>query len=135
MSLLSKECPTCGALQGTIAREAKHDTKASTASILSNGDSTMRELVATWRFSTHKKDGKPDSMCVTYEIDKLTAYREWICFEHGGFAEQKAAMWWVRHGGRSPAPRTVAEALERQAELTMPVEIRVKREGKYWRVA
>lgn len=131
----SRECLDCGHTWGVTPREANHDTKASTASILSDGDSTMREVVASWRFSTHKKADKPDSMCVTYEIDKLTVYREWICFEHGGFATQKAATWWVRHGGGSPAPMTTLTALERQWELKMPIEIKVKRDGKYWRVA
>jgi DNA repair protein RadD len=129
----SRECLDCGYVKPLTSREANHDTKASTASILSSGDSTMKESVASWRFSRHSKAGKPDSM-VAYQIDLNTVYREWICFEHGGYAEQKAAMWWVRHGGQSPAPKTTTIALERQGELTMPTEIKVKRDGKHWRV-
>jgi DNA repair protein RadD len=130
----TRECATCGHNWDVAAREANHATKASTAEILSGVDSTMRELVASWSFSRHTKYGKPDSMCVTYDIDKLTVYREWVCFEHTGYASQKAAMWWVRHGGKSPGPTTTTEALGRTAELEMPAEIRVKREGNYWRV-
>lgn len=133
--VMSWECPTCGYVKETTPREAKHDVKASTASILSEGDSTMSEVVASWHFSRHTKPGKPDSVCVAYQIDKLTVYREWLCFEHGGFAAQKAALWWIQHGGKSPAPSNTAQAMGRADELTMPTEIKVKRDGKYWKVA
>lgn len=130
-----RECPTCGAVRESSTREAKHDTRASTASLLSDGNQSMREVVASWSFKKHTKTGKPDSVCVTYEIDKLATYQEWLCFEHGGLPSQKAAMWWIRHGGASPTPTTTAAALSRATELKMPNEIRVKRDGKYWRVA
>lgn len=134
ISIGSRECMTCGFVKPLTPREANHETEASTASILSSGDSTMKEAVASWRFGRHRKDDKPDSMLVTYEVSQLITYKEWICFEHGGYAEQKAAMWWVNHGGMSPSPTSTASALERTGELTMPAEIKVKREGKFWKV-
>jgi DNA repair protein RadD len=51
-----------------------------------------------------------------------------------GYAREKASKWWIARGGKSPTPRTVQEALERGGELTMPEQIRVKREGKYWAI-
>lgn len=130
------ECAECGFVRPERGeRKAKHDTTASTADVLSDGTGTLREIVAEWGFRVHRKAGKPDSVEVEYRVDKLTVYKEWLCFSHGGRAAQKAALWWVRHGGRSPAPDTAANALLRQAEVTMPTEIRVRREGKYWSVA
>lgn len=66
----------------------------------------------------------------------MSAYREWICFEHRpGDAQQRAHAWWKICDGRVPAPKTIADALARKGELTLPTHIAVKREGKFWRVA
>lgn len=130
------ECVECGFVRPVLGERApKHDTKAAGVAVLSDGTGQLTEPVAAWRFAVHKKLGKPDSLEVTYEIDRLTVYREFICFEHPGWPAQKAATWWVRRGGESPAPVTVAAALARQGELTIPDEIRVKRDGRYWKVA
>ncbi|MHB8842955.1 MAG: hypothetical protein ACYC56_14410, partial [Candidatus Aquicultor sp.] len=41
------------------------------------------------------------------------AYKsEWICFEHQGYARQKAIAWWKLRSP-DPVPDTVAEALAR----------------------
>jgi len=48
-------------------------------------------------------------MCVTYNtLDG--PFREWVCFEHTGFAREKAAKW---HKTRSSAevPSNITEAL------------------------
>jgi DNA repair protein RadD len=82
-------------------------------------------------FSTHSKLGSPDAMRVTYEA-LPTNYSEWICFEHKGYGRQKAKSWWGRAGGKSPIPKTVAEALERApVELRKFVGIDVRNNGKY----
>lgn len=59
---------------------------------------------------------------------------EWLCFDHQGFPKKKAFDRWLQLGGDLPCPQSVSEALERQAELQAPEKIRLKREGKYWRV-
>jgi DNA repair protein RadD len=64
----------------------------------------------------------------------VVKYREWVCFEHGGYATEKARMWWKQRGN-DLAPETTEEALERQSELLEPSDILVRREGKYDRVA
>jgi DNA repair protein RadD len=82
-------------------------------------------------FSTHSKLGSPDAMRVTYEALPRN-YSQWILFEHKGYARQKAKSWWMRGGGKSPIPKTVAEALERApVELRKIVGIDVRTIGKY----
>jgi DNA repair protein RadD len=128
------ECPTCGHIELPPERKIKHETKASDAAILSSGDRSMKEKVVRWEMVRHRKDGRPDSMAVSYYASMITEYREWVCFEHTGFAGEKAAQWWYRRGGKAPAPARVADALARTSELVMPDEITVKRNGKWWEV-
>lgn len=83
------------------------------------------------RFERHSKLGHPDAMRVTYEALPKN-YSEWICFEHKAYGRQKAKSWWMRAGGKSPIPRTLAEALERApVELRKIVGIDVRNNGKY----
>ena len=88
--------------------------------------------VVDWRFDRHEKFGSPDSVRVTY-MAGLNTYYEWLAFEHGGNGKQRAQQWWVLHGGSTPFPKTVGEALQRydDGELTMPATISVKPRGKY----
>jgi len=83
------------------------------------------------RFSRHSKEGSPDTMRVIYETG-AREYSQWICFEHKGYGRQKASSWWSRAGGKSPTPKTVAEALERAPnEFRKIVGIDVRNNGKY----
>jgi DNA repair protein RadD len=91
--------------------------------------------VVDWRFDRHQKFGSPDSVRVTY-MAGLNTYFEWLAFEHGGYAGQKAAQWWILHGGATPLPKTVTEALARadDGELVMPATISVKPNGKFMNI-
>ena len=51
-------------------------------------------------------------MRVDYKVSWHDYKPEWICFEHSGFARQKAVAWWQR---RSPDP--VPDTIERAVEL------------------
>ena len=51
-----------------------------------------------------------------------------------GYARSKAADWWLKHSGALPVPTTVDEARSRSRELTMPDEILVKPDGKYFTI-
>lgn len=92
----------------------------------------VRYDVTRVSYSRHEKIGRPPSMCVSYWSGFQVVAREFICFEHGGYAAQKAYNWW---GQRAPGtPRTVDEALE-WIELGCPVKwpriIHVNETGKY----
>ena len=67
-------------------------------------------------YSVHTKRGAseddPKSMRVDYKVGWHEYKSEWICFEHEGYARQKAVAWWKR---RSPDP--VPDTAERAVEL------------------
>lgn len=141
-SVRAKECPDCLSLMAINAsscticghewpheEKPKHNAEAEAeVGILSTETVPPKMLpVVDWRFDRHEKLGSPDSVRVTYTAG-LMEYREWLAFEHRGYAQQKAAQWWVLHGGATPFPKTVAEALDRWegGELMMPNTISVK---------
>jgi DNA repair protein RadD len=73
----------------------------------------------------------------TLQVDYLcgmTWHKEWLCFDHQGFARKKAERAWSDMGGASPAPVSVEEAYQRRFELQAPSEILVKPDGRFWRV-
>jgi DNA repair protein RadD len=63
-----------------------------------------------------------------------TQYSEWVCFEHEGFALDKARVWWMLRARAHPMPCTVTEAANVAPGLPKPSRIKVKQDGKYWRV-
>ncbi len=143
----AKECPKCAELVALNTRECKfcgflwpheekpkHDAQAEgEVGILSTERVAPTMLpVVGWRLSQHQKIGSPDSVRVSY-MAGIMEYREWVAFEHGGYATQKACQWWTHHGGRTPFPKTTAEALDRfqAGEITMPATISVRPNGKF----
>lgn len=128
-------CPDCGTFVKRVERKIEHDTEASDGQVISDG-SAIAETVEFMTANRHQKEGKPDSVKITYYFDELMHRKqsEWLCFDHGGYAARKAAQRWVRLGGEVPTPSSVEEALQRQSELTAPTEIERVRDGKYWRV-
>lgn len=139
-SVRAKECPSCQSLAAMNAIECKvcghqwpreekpkHEAQAEAeVGILSTEKVPPQQVpVVAWQFHRHEKVGSPDSVRVTY-IAGLNQYREWLAFEHRGYAQQKAHQWWMQHGGATPFPKSVGEAMERADELSMPVTISVK---------
>ena len=81
----------------------------------------------------HEKAGGLPSLRVTYRCG-LTAYSEWVCFEHSGYARRKAEEWWQLRAPGTPFPVSVAEALARRAELSRPSAIMVETVGRFFEV-
>ena len=104
--------------------------KASNSAILSSQIKDEWAEVYGWSFGTHKKEGKPDSLIVTYDLG-MTEQKEWILLEHGGYAQDKAVRWWRDHGGLNPVPVSVVEGLGRISELKKPTHISVGMDGKF----
>ncbi len=130
-------CPDCGAWVKKPQRRIEHETTATDDAILSGGESAVQTETVDWMtVERHTKEGRPDSVRVTYYFDEMMHRKqsEWLCFEHGGYATRKAKQRWVHLGGGVPTPATVREALERQKELQQPTEISRARDGKYWRI-
>lgn len=122
-------CPHCGF--AFPARELNHGTNADGTPILS-GEITEEEFeVRSVRYSKHtKKNAKesdPPTLRVDYSIGWETWKSEWVCFEHQGFAQRKAADWW-RLRSTLPIPKSVDEALSlcRADAVTMPTKIIVR---------
>lgn len=139
-----KVCATCGSQNPTAAvvcvdcgtefppaQRVNHRDRASAAAVLSGGQ-PQREQVAidSVRYARHSKEGRPDSLRVEYWAGISRVAQEWVCFEHGGFAGERAAHWWRRRG-QEPVPRTVTDALTRRAELLSPTALVVSLGGKW----
>ncbi|MCC0013828.1 MAG: DEAD/DEAH box helicase family protein [Rhodobiaceae bacterium] len=139
-SVRAKECPDCKELVAINAsackvcghewpreEKPKHEGQAdATVGILSTEKIGPQQVpVISWSLRRHLKAGSPDSVRVTY-IAGLNQYHEYLGFEHSGRFHQRALQFWSAHGGEMPFPRTVAEALERKAELACPATISIQ---------
>lgn len=136
IALAARECPTCGHEYPPPADKPKHEARADTAPVLSGA-----KPAETWvrvdhvGYARHEKAGSPPSLRVTYQCG-LLQHREWWCFEHGGYAQEKAHFLWKQHArGQSGIPRDTMEAMRRTNELRRPTEIMVRKAGKYFEVA
>ncbi len=136
----AKECPGCNELvalnvfeckfcghQWPRDEKPKHDAHADKGvGILSTEAVPPTMLpVVDWKIERYEKFGSRDSVRVTF-LAGLNSYPEWLAFEHGGSATQRAQQWWILHGGQTPFPKTTDEALSRSQELTRPDTISVK---------
>jgi DNA repair protein RadD len=147
--VLAKECPDCLTLNALAARtcvscgheypppldKPKHEARADTAPILSGQKAEDLWIpVDNVFFGRHEKQGSPPSLRVTYQCG-LLQHREWWCFEHGGFAKDKAQrLWKAAARGVTAAPKDTMEAMRRSGELRAPLEIKVRKAGKYFEV-
>jgi DNA repair protein RadD len=106
-------CPDCGYAFPPPLRK-QHDAQASEARILSAQVTTTKHAVRDVRYRVHTKRGAgpaaPKSMRVDYKVGWNDYKSEWICFEHDGYARQKAMHWWRRRS-TEPVPETAQEAV------------------------
>ena len=144
-------CPDCGERNAPAALVCVHcgctireeeakpmDAKVSYAALLSS-QAAMAELV--WHdvsrvdYKLHQKEGKPDSMRVDYYGGLLRVASEWVCFNHVGYARQKAENWWMRREQKS-MPSGTQDALEwlEFHDIEEPARIATRKNGKYTEV-
>ncbi len=133
-------CPQCG-YEFPPPERRKHEAKATEAGILSGQVTTTKYTVQDAFYSVHVKrgaaEGDPNTMRVDYKVGWHDHKSEWVCFEHTGYARQKAVAWWRR---RSPDP--VPESADRAVELcqngalatTQSITIRSVTGDKYERI-
>lgn len=124
----AKECPECHALIATgyatcpecgyqfpVPERANHDAKASTESVLSGQVSETVYQVRDVHYSVHTKQGAdetaPKTMRVDYKVGFYQFKSEWICFEHSGWARQRAEAWW-RARSNDPLPVNSQQAVD-----------------------
>lgn len=124
----AKVCPKCNAIVGNGVRVCpdchyvfppkdppEHDRKASDADILSaKATKTTYPVLSTHYYVHWKRGANPDAprtMRVDYEIEPGRYQSEWICLEHEGYAQRKAAKWWSERSP-DPMPSTAERAVE-----------------------
>jgi len=107
-------CPECGYEFPPPQRE-QHDREATTAGILSGEVTETEHEVTEVYYSVHVKRGAPEdhprSMRVDYRCGFNDYHSEWVCFEHDGYARQKAEAWW-RARSHEPVPEIVEQAVD-----------------------
>jgi DNA repair protein RadD len=107
-------CPLCGHVFPPPERQ-KHDAEASEAGILSGQVTTTVYPVQDAFYGIHTKRGADDSAPKTLRVDYKVGWQqfksEWVCFEHDGYARQKAVAWWKRRSP-DPVPDTVDRAVD-----------------------
>jgi len=131
IALAASECPDCGYV--FPVREVKIAPTASTLAILSDLRDQWVEVTSV-AYRRHEKEGSPPSLRVEYHCG-LAIHREWVCFEHQGYARLKAEGWWQRRAPSFvPIPRTVEEALSAVGKLPRPSHILVRSKGRFTEV-
>jgi DNA repair protein RadD len=128
-------CAACGGTIKELELPKLIDAKLSYAALLS----AQQQAVNTWHdvtrveYKLHRKPGKPDSVRVDYYDGLLCVASEWVCFEHGGFARQKAQSWWARRD-LTTMPSNTEEAIDWASLLYEPTRIATRKNGKYTEV-
>lgn len=129
------ECPECGFVFPPKAE--KEFQGASNAAILSRQMATkiQRYEVTNVTYHKHVKPGSPDSMRVEYWSGLRVVAKEWVCFEHTGFARQKALNWWLQRMSPNKGPKT-ENMIDSAVALAFiharkPTAIHVNESGKF----
>ena len=113
-------CPTCGYQWPRKEPERKaHEATAARAGILSGEVTIDKFPVKHTIYQVWEKrgapPGSPKTVRVTYDVDYLTHYSEWLCPEHTGYARRKFEKWWREHAHPDcPLPRTAEEVCEHE---------------------
>ncbi|MBJ3778842.1 DEAD/DEAH box helicase [Acuticoccus mangrovi] len=136
-----KECPDCQSLLPTAVRvcpdcghafpptKVEIETQASTLEILTSGKPQWLEVDRV-SYRPHQKPNGLPSLRVDYQCGMIR-HSEWVCFEHTGYARQKAIAWWQRRASGQQVPTSVADAFERAWQLIVPSEIAVRPKGRF----
>jgi len=108
-------CPECG-FTFPPPEKQNHEAQATQAPILSGQVTNTRYEVTDTHYYSHLKRGASDDAPRSMRVDYMIGWRnhksEWVCFEHSGYARQRAVAWWKQRSP-DPVPETTEEALAR----------------------
>ena len=144
----AKGCPSCGELVHIRTMictscdyawpvEEKHTSKADTKAAVMTRDIEDQWLTVTGiDVRPHRNIEKNTlTLRVDYYIG-LKSYCEWICLDHAGFAGEKAKAWWMLMTGETiyPDVERAKKQIDDGETFIDCTAIKIKRDGKYWRV-
>jgi DNA repair protein RadD len=135
-----KKCPECLTMNHAAVRlcvecghefpppQFNHGTKAYSGAMISTQVQAEWVTVEDVGYSRWRKEGKPDSIRVTYYCG-LTKVSEWLCPDHGGYAAE-------RYHKRMPAlgasAMTTEDAMLECDHWIKPSRIKVKPNDKFY---
>ena len=146
--LSAVKCSECGHLfVRQMDQQPRHGDEIDTTSSIVGAPEPQWYDVQEVNWHLHQKKttpGKPPTLCVSYYVSDDTmpagnlgwiVVREWVCFEHEGFALSKAFAWWDARS-LQPFPASVAEAITalNHGSCRKPSRLLVKREGQWDRI-
>ena len=129
-----KLCPSCQTANHAAVRnciECGHEFPAPAlnhASTSYGGAMISTQVEAKWldvktvEYDLHQKEGKPDSVKVTYNCE-MVRVSEWLCPDHGGYA---ASRYQARMGALGSTAMTTIDALGQCTLWNWPSRIKVK---------
>jgi DNA repair protein RadD len=143
--LSAVKCSECGHLfVRQMDQGPRHGDEIDTTSSIVGAPEPQWYDVQEVNWHLHQKKttpGKPPTLCVSYYVSDDTmpagnlgwiVVREWVCFEHEGFALSKAFAWWDARSIQ-PFPASVAEAITalNHGSCRKPSRLLVKKEGQW----
>lgn len=119
--------PEC---EGDFIFETKLETRAATQDLIVR-DEPITEWFGVDRitYAVHKKQGRPDSLKVSY-FSGLRRFTEWVTAWHPGNVQHTGEKWWNERTA-IPLPGTAALACDIANELAQPTQILVWTNKKY----
>ena len=135
-----KECPSCQTIQHAAMRNCvtcgydfpppvlNHGNKAYSGAMISTQVQAEWVDVDDVGYSRWRKEGKPDSIRVTYYCG-LIKVSEWLCPDHGGYAAERYIK---RMAALGATATTTEEAITECDTWIRPSKIKVKPNDKFY---
>ena len=135
----TKTCPRCQTINHAAVRnciecdfefpapEFNHATRSYDGAILSSQVQSEWVEVDSVAYQLWKKEGKPDSIRVTYHCG-MVSISEWLCPDHGGYA---ASRYHARMKVLGATGMTTVAALGECTMWNWPSRIKIKPNGKF----
>jgi DNA repair protein RadD len=114
-------CPECGF--EFPAPTLNHSSSSYRGAMLSSQVQSEWVDVDNVSYRRHKKEGKPDSIRVTYSYGFFEEVSEWLCPDHGGYA---AGRYQARKSLLGATANTTGDALDEARDWVQPSRIKVK---------
>jgi DNA repair protein RadD len=146
VDIAATDCPECGhVFVAEMDNGPRHSTTIDTTSAIIDAPHPKWYDVEEVQWHLHKKrgaDDKPPTLCVSYQLSdealpdagnlSWITVREWVCFDHQGYALQKAFGWWFARSAMK-CPASVAEAITamNRGACRKPSRMLVQKEGKW----